>query len=233
MPQIASWEKPRRHAPGRLIDRDRLVAWYRRNRERSRLLFDLLTQEDTHYSQPIALRHPFIFYEGHIPTFSLNTLVKRGLGETGIDTGMEALFARGIDPPTDQAAGLDAARHRELWPSRRAVVQFTEAADARVIEALMHADIERPGHPLLDRAEAAFVILEHEVMHQETLLYMLHRLPFALKRAPEGYQTAVGGAAPRPRWIEIGPGGATLGTDRQAAAFAWDNEGPRHSEAVP
>ena len=231
MPQPAS-PRPLRHGAGRLLDRDRLVAWYRRNRERTRLLFDLLTDEDAPYSQPISLRHPFIFYEGHIPAFSFNTLVKRGLGQSGIDPELETLFARGIDPPTDQAPAADAARNRERWPSRRVARQFTEAADRRVIEALALGDIDQPGHPLLDRAEAAFVILEHEVMHQETLLYMLHRLPHASKRAPVGYQPDVGRTAPRTRWIEIGPGRATLGIDRSAAAFTWDNERPGHTEPV-
>jgi gamma-glutamyl hercynylcysteine S-oxide synthase len=224
--------QPFRHESERSIDRDRLVARYRGNRDRSRLLFDLLADEEAHYSQPISLRQPFVFYEGHIPTFSFNTLVKKGLGQGSIDPALETLFARGIDPPTDQAAATSAARNRELWPSRRRVRQFTEAADERVIEALAHGDIDRPGHPLLDRAEAAFVILEHEAMHQETLLYMLHRLPYALKRAPARYEPAVAGTAPRPRWIEIGAGHATLGLDRSAAVYAWDNECPSRTERV-
>src|SRR5262245_50823871 len=97
-----------------VIDRSDLVTRYCRNRERSRLLFDLLTDEDAHYSQPIALRHPFVFYEGHVPAFSFNLLVKTALGGAGIDPALEELFARGIDPPTDQpnapAIAPDAAR---------------------------------------------------------------------------------------------------------------------------
>src|SRR5260370_41185431 len=79
------------------IDRHSVLSWYRRNRERSRALFDLLTDE-TYYSQPIALRHPIVFYEGHLPAFSFNTLVKKGLGLSSIDPPLETLFARGIDP---------------------------------------------------------------------------------------------------------------------------------------
>ena len=45
------------------------LTWYRRNRTRSRALFDMLT-DDAYYSQPIALRHPIVFYEGHLPGFS-------------------------------------------------------------------------------------------------------------------------------------------------------------------
>ena len=80
-----------------VFDRPAAEAWYRRNRARSRALFDLLAGE-AYYSQPIALRHPIVFYEGHLPAFSFNTLVKKGLGLPGIDERLEALFARGIDP---------------------------------------------------------------------------------------------------------------------------------------
>src|SRR5213075_8357 len=82
---------------GMPVDRSAAVAWYRRNRARSRALFDLL-DEDTYYSRPIALRHPIVFYEGHLPGFSFNTLIKKGLGRPSIDTRLENLFARGIDP---------------------------------------------------------------------------------------------------------------------------------------
>src|ERR1700716_4487756 len=79
------------------FDRSAAAAWYRRNRARSRALFDLLAGE-AYYSQPIALRHPIVFYEGHLPGFSFNTLVKKALGRPSIDPRLETLFARGIDP---------------------------------------------------------------------------------------------------------------------------------------
>src|SRR2546425_940515 len=94
-----------------ILDRPALVAWYHRNRARSRALFDMLADE-AYYSQPIALRHPIVFYEGHLPAFSFNTLVKKGLGLPGIDERLEALFARGIDPHdggSDRAGGAGRA----------------------------------------------------------------------------------------------------------------------------
>src|SRR4030081_2615782 len=90
------------------LDRSAVVAQYRRNRTRSRALFDVLAEE-AYYSQPIALRHPIVFYEGHLPGFSFNTLVKKGLGRPSIDAGLESLFARGIDPH-EQSAGSDGSR---------------------------------------------------------------------------------------------------------------------------
>ena len=60
----------------------------RTGRARSRALFDLLA-EDAYYAQPIALRHPIVFYEGHLAAFSFNTLVKRALGCPSIDERLE------------------------------------------------------------------------------------------------------------------------------------------------
>jgi gamma-glutamyl hercynylcysteine S-oxide synthase len=71
-----------------------LLAWYRKNRARTRELFDLLSK-DAYYSRPIALRHPIVFYEGHLPAFSFNTLIKNALGRPSIDVNLERLFARG------------------------------------------------------------------------------------------------------------------------------------------
>ena len=219
------------------FDRPAAAAWYRRNRARSRELFDLLTAE-AYYSQPISLRHPIVFYEGHLPGFSFNTLVKKGLDRPSIDPRLETLFARGIDPHEATAGSGGSSRsggagRSDAWPARDEVHAFADEADRQVLEALLHADVDRPGHPLLDRAEAVFTILEHEVMHQETLLYMWQRLPFAQKRKPAGYQPRVDGAAPPGEWIEIPAGCATLGVQRGTNAFGWDNEFSALSANVP
>ncbi len=225
--------------------REALVNWYRRNRARSSALFDLVNEE-AYYARPIALRHPLVFYEGHLPAFSFNTLVKRGLGRPGIDARLEALFARGIDPHESRGqGGAEAA----AWPSRSEVRAFADEADRQVLAALADADIDRPGHPLLNRAEAAYAILEHEAMHQETLLYMWHRLPLEQKRRPAADTPVTGefpgsedpglqrtptptfGApgrqprgTPKPEWITVPAGRATLGTSGADLPFSWDNE---------
>jgi iron(II)-dependent oxidoreductase len=205
------------------LSRDQLIAHYDRGRARSKAIFDLI-DENAYYSQPIALRHPIVFYEGHLPAFSFNTLIKRGLGRPGIDARLEQLFARGIDPHESRAGAGGAAAG---WPSRREVQEFANEADRQIRDALARAEIDQPGHPLLDRGEAVFTILEHEAMHQETLLYMWHRLPIEQKRRPTGYAPRVEGALPRQQWIEVAAGRATLGRDRDELAFGWDNERPR------
>src|SRR5437763_16171734 len=129
-------------ASGCLLDRAAILSWYRRNRERSRRLFDLLADE-AYYSRPIALRHPIVFYDGHLPAFAFNTLVKRALGRPGIDERLEALFARGIDPSTrsEPDASLrtgpsSVQRVSAGWPDRATVRAFVDEADRRVRDVL-------------------------------------------------------------------------------------------------
>jgi len=208
-----------------MFNRQHLIDWYLRNRARSNALFDLLSDE-TYYIRPIPLRHPIVFYEGHLPAFSFNTLVKRGLGQPSIDAELETLFGRGIDPHESQEQRIgQRGDERTRWPAREMVQAFAAEADRQVLDALTRADIDRPGDPLLDRAEAAFAILEHEAMHQETLLYMWHRLPLERKRRPAGYEALVDLPAPREEWIEVPAGRATL-------VFGWDNEQPTSTEDV-
>src|SRR5438477_2818810 len=211
------------------VDQSVFAERYRRNRERSRALFDLIVDAG-YYSRPIALRHPIVFYEGHLPAFSFNTLVKRGLGGSSIDERLERLCARGIDP--SEAAADTTEDALSSWPDRSVVRAFADEADRRVLDALVRGDLDRPGDPLLDRAEAVFSILEHEAMHQETLLYMWHRLPVEQKRAPAEYTPRTGGAPPAAGSIEVPAGRATLGVNRESATFGWDNEFPAHAVDV-
>lgn len=210
------------------LDREALSTWYRSNRERSRQLFDLV-REEAYYARPISLRHPIVFYEGHLPAFSLNTLVKKGLGRTGVDPELERLFARGIDPEDETAA---ARSQRAVWPSRDEVRRFADACDVLILDAIANGPIEQPGHPLLHEAQAAFAILEHEAMHQETMLYMWHQLPHAEKRTPPGMRVELDGSTPPPERVEVPAGRATLGARPGEIPFGWDNEFPGQIEEV-
>jgi iron(II)-dependent oxidoreductase len=213
------------------VNREALLAWFHRNRARTRQLFDMLDPA-AYYTRPISLRNPIVFYEGHMPAFNVITLIKRGLGRPGIDERLEQLFARGIDP-----ANVDEANPRvnpSLWPTRDEVLDYVRRADALIEQALREAPIEQAGHPLLDRAEAAYAILEHEAMHQETLLYMWHRLPLSLKRRPiEAPPLVLGGTPPAPRTVIVPAGRATVGANRNDVPFGWDNEFPAMTVDVP
>jgi len=206
------------------LDRTALAAWYRRNRERSRALFDTVLPE-SYAARPIPLRNPICFYEGHLPAFAVNTLLKRGLGDAGIDGAYETLFERGIDPEDEQAVAAGAAQ----WPSRAAIRAYADAADREILAALAQRAIDDPGNPVLAGGLGAFTLLEHEPMHQETLHYIWHRLPYDQKRRPPDVPAPwTGIEPPLPRSLRIPAGPATLGVDPGEIPFAWDNELPAH-----
>jgi gamma-glutamyl hercynylcysteine S-oxide synthase len=211
------------------LDRSALLDRFARIRARTRGLFDMISDE-AYYMRPIALRNPIVFYEGHLPAFAVNTLLKKALGQPGIDEQLETIFARGIDPDAEAAA---VARGNPAWPDRATVVAYGAEADRRIAGALRHDELVRDDHPLLRAGEAVWAVLEHEEMHQETLLYMWHRLPYEVKRAPEDYETLTFGASAEPAArVGIPAGTVTLGTPA-GDGFAWDNERPAHTVQVP
>ena len=211
------------------LNREALADWYRRNRQRSQQLFDIIRPE-AYYSRPIALRNPIVFYEGHLPAFSLNTLVKKALGSPGIDERLERLFARGIDPEDEASASRS---QRDEWPSRDEVQRFADDCDVLILEALANAPLEQPGHPLLHEAQAVYTILEHEAMHQETMLYMWHQLSYENKHAPTTLNIDDAGATPPPARVTVPSGRATLGARPGEIPFGWDNEFPGLVVDVP
>ena len=79
------------------------------------------------------------------------------------------------------------------WPSRDEVLAFADRADEAIVEALDAGGFsDDADHPAMHRAEALYTALEHEAMHQETLLYMWHRLPYDQKRKPAGVRYETG-----------------------------------------
>jgi len=211
------------------LDRQRLVGRYLAQRRRTRAFFDMIEAAGAYFARPIRLRNPFVFYEGHLPAFCVNTLLKKGLGQRGLNEEYEKLFERGIDPESE--AKVPAGQ--SVWPSRKDVLAYAKAADEAVVEALTRAELERDDVPALVRGQAVFNILEHEPMHQETLGYMAHRLEPSAKRPPAPGRPETGGEPPGPRVMRIPEGRATLGADPERLRFGWDNEFPEQAVHVP
>lgn len=204
------------------LDRGELLAFYRANGKRTDTVFASI-DPDVFYDAPIPLRHPFVFYAGHLPAFSYITLMRSALKRPSIDRRLEDLFNRGIDPDSLDAA---AAHRRADWPDRATVSRFRADVDAAVEDALTHAVLEDASNPELVRAQAAWTILEHDEMHHETLLYIVHRLPDDRKRiSPVDVRDVM---PTRREPIAIPGGHATLGVRRNAIRFAWDNEFDEH-----
>jgi iron(II)-dependent oxidoreductase len=205
------------------VSRQTLVNWFREGRQRTKKIF-AIPKPDAYYERPIALRNPIVFYEGHLPAFTVNTLIKLALGREGIDERLEVLFARGIDPDSPDAV----KDPQSVWPAREDVLAYGATADSLIEHALAHDRIEDDRLPPLRGGEAALAILEHEQMHQETLLYMLHNMAYDRKvaRPPLAVAPVRAAASTEDGSVSIPRGVITLGADRNVDPFGWDNEFP-------
>jgi iron(II)-dependent oxidoreductase len=208
------------------IDRATLASRYRANRHRTAELFALIdpqAYEDT----PIPLRHPFVFYDGHIPGFAFITLVRNALGRPSVDAELERLFNRGIDP---RDAAVASQHKRSNWPPRADVQRFGAACDAAIYDAYATALLDDPSNPQLVHGEAAYNIIEHEAMHHETLMYIINHLARDKQRGPRMEHRDASPARRQP--VAIPAGTATLGARRGAIPFGWDNEFDEHTVGV-
>lgn len=120
--------------------------------------------------KPIKLRNACIFYLGHIPTFLDIQLTKTtGLPPTE-PASYYSIFERGIDPDVDNPEHCHA--HSEIpdeWPPVGEITAYQGRVRARV------KSLYKDGQQNIPRevARAIWVGFEHELMHIETLLYMM------------------------------------------------------------
>ena len=208
---------------GTVVDRQTVIQSYLCNRKRTQALFDLL-DPDAYFERPIPLRHPVVFYQGHIPAFSVNCFLKKGLDHPGVNADLEVLFARGIDPSDRPSADASTVA---TWPAREEVERYARDADHAILAILESGTVEGEGNPVLHRGQGVFTMLEHEVMHQETLLYMWHRFEPDRKRGSDSPGPVVDGSVPARELVRVPAGRATLGADVGETPFGWDNEFPK------
>lgn len=195
---------------------------------RSDALFALLSREALLH-RPIALRHPFLFYVGHLPAFAWNQVGRGALALGHLQRDFDLLFARGIDPADLQGAE---AQSIHGWPPLDEVIGYRDEV-RRAVLARVPEILGRTGDVLCDRGRVLNLVIEHELMHHETLMYMLQEHAPGVVRRPEGAPDFVGGEgrAPEPRFIAAGR--AVIGEHFDAVDFGWDNEFGRVEVDVP
>ena len=190
-------------------------------------LFELV-HTDALYQRPIPERHRIVFYLGHLEAFDWNLLQPRIPNAKVFDPELDHLFAFGIDPLD---GGLPADQPSD-WPALEQIERYRDRVRAALDAALTDRS---PGVWAGDESPRVLlnVIIEHRLMHAETLAYMLHQLPFEQKGSES--QATVRAAAPaQADTVEIPAGRATLGIARdEAAGFGWDNEYEVHPVEVP
>ena len=193
------------------------------------------------YEKPIKLRNACIFYLGHIPTFFDMKLTEATKGEPTEPKYFYKIFERGIDPDVDNPAKVHA--HSEVpdtWPSLQEILAFQERVRERVV------NLYKSGQAYNDSwtGRALWLGFEHEIMHMETLLYMLIQsdktLPPGGTMKPEFEQLAAQAKrdAVENEWFDVPEQRIQIGlNDAESAGgpvryFGWDPEKPAYETRV-
>jgi ergothioneine biosynthesis protein EgtB len=174
--------------------------------------------------RPIPERHRLIFYLGHLEAFDWNLLARQGHGIAPFREDFDKLFAFGIDPVDGGLPNEPAS----AWPAEAEVRAYNREVRDKVDACILGAQEPRSEH---DRLTLVSMAIEHRLMHAETLAYLLHQLPHAMKqpRPDLPVRRTAGGIGSRV--IAIPEGTATLGQVR--GEFGWDNEFDEHTVHVP
>lgn len=191
--------------------------------------------------KPIRLRNACIFYLGHIPTFFDMKLTEATGTKPTEPSYFYSIFERGIDPDVDNPEHCHA--HSEIpdqWPALDTILKFQEAVRQRV------TDLYKSGQAYNDNwtGRAIWLGFEHEIMHLETLLYMLLQSdwtkepavapkPDFAKLAEQAHAQAVTN-----KWFDVPEQTISMGIDDPDNAegpvrhFGWDVEKPVKSVKV-
>ncbi|KAE8448602.1 Ergothioneine biosynthesis protein 1 [Mollisiaceae sp. DMI_Dod_QoI] len=190
------------------------------------------------HEKPIKLRNACIFYLGHIPTFLDIQLTKATKEPPTEPSHYPQIFERGIDPDVDNPEQCHA--HSEIpdeWPPLQEILIYQDRVREKVRKLTQVKELQR------HIARALWIGFEHEIMHLETLLYMLlqsDRTVPPTKHVPdfEGAARLAEAARVPNQWFRIPEQRISIGLDDPEDNsgpdhhFGWDNEKPLRTVVV-
>lgn len=166
------------------LDPSRILSFLKEGWNLADLLFGSVLKADGMMQRPIDLRHPFIFYVGHLTAFEKNQIFKAILNKTSETEDFDNLFARGIDPLVDDPTVChkhSADINHSVWPSFEELMNYQDNT-RRMIENSF-SEVELKKHDLMAQKGRVFkMVNEHTLMHVETLLYMVQVLEGKFKQ---------------------------------------------------
>ena len=194
------------------------AAWARTDR-----IFAMIPSSELSAS-PIVWRHPFIFYLGHLPAFSWNQICGAILEWKSFNPDFDDLFCRGIDPDVDTG---ECHWHPEIpdnWPSVVDTLIYRDNVRAALLESVEAIARLESTNVMAQHGRVFQMMLEHEFMHQETLMYMLQELSRNKKNRPKPSPHYSFRQSVASRAVSIPFGKARLGAKPSETLFGWDNE---------
>ena len=191
-------------------------------------LFTLVADERAYFQKADLLRHPIIFYYGHTATFFINKFKLSSIIDERIDPKLESIFAVGVD----EMSWDDLNEKHYSWPTLEETQDYRDKVYGVVNDVIDKLPLELP----ITQESPWWVIMmgiEHENIHLETSSVLIRQLPFSYVKEDTQWQEStdykqVGDN----ELLDVSAGIVTLGKNRDAKLFGWDNEYGEHQAHI-
>jgi len=192
-------------------------------------LFSLVADERAYFKKADSLRHPIIFYYGHTATFFINKFKLSSIIVERIDPKLESIFAVGVD----EMSWDDLNEKHYEWPTLQETQNYRDKVYAVVNDVIDTLPLELP----LTQESPWWVIMmgiEHENIHLETSSVLIRQLPFEyVKENAQWKECCDYRDIPQNELLTVSAGIVTLGKNKDAKLFGWDNEYGDHQAHIP
>lgn len=220
---------PTLHGTDTEAKRKEIKSYFQYCYKRYESLFTLVSHEEAYFQKADSLRHPILFYYGHTATFFINKLKLAKVIDTRIDPKFESIFAVGVD----EMSWDDLNEKHYDWPSLTETQRYRDEVYTLVSKLIDDLPLVLP----IVETSPWWVILmgiEHENIHLETSSVLIRQLPFSwVKESTHWEECTLVGDAPQNELLEVPAGVVTLGKNKEAKLFGWDNEFGTHQADIP
>ncbi|MEK6747312.1 MAG: 5-histidylcysteine sulfoxide synthase [Pseudomonadota bacterium] len=207
--------------------RQELLDYFNNSWTLTETLFSALVSEEAYYLRPYhKLRHPMIFYYGHVVSVYINKLRVAGLIDKPLNAEFEKLFEVGVDEMRwdDLHEG-----NQHIWPSLAEVHAYRKQA-YELIKNLIetHPFLELNRLPITQDTPMWALVMgfEHERIHLETSSVLMREMPIENLRKPDAWPDfyAAKNTSPINEMISLPASEISLGKPHDFPTFGWDNE---------
>ncbi|WP_309498213.1 5-histidylcysteine sulfoxide synthase, partial [Sulfurovum sp.] len=211
------------------LKRQEIKAYFQETYKRYESLFNIVADEKAYFQKADTLRHPIIFYYGHTATFFINKFKLAKIIDKRVDPKLESIFAVGVDEMSWD--DLNDAHYK--WPT----LIETQTYRDNVYQVVNHLIDTLPLELPITEESPWWVILmgiEHENIHLETSSVLIRQIPLSVIQENIEWQECKDyGAAPQNILLNIPSGSVSLGKNKEAKLFGWDNEYGEHQANIP
>lgn len=207
--------------------RQELLDYFNNSWTLTETLFSALASEEAYYLRPYhKLRHPMIFYYGHVVSVYINKLRVAGLIDKPLNAEFEKLFEVGVDEMRwdDLHEG-----NQQIWPPLAEVRAYRKQAYALIKNLIeTHPFLEPDRLPITQDTPMWALVMgfEHERIHLETSSVLMREMPIENLRRPDAWPDFLSSNIPSPanEMISLAASEASLGKPHDFPTFGWDNE---------